>query len=169
MKARIKLSLGMFLSMSFGVASHAQQQTPPVQPTVQPAVPRGLTKEQQAALDKQDQEIAQVAQNIVKFLDQDKAAEVWDGASPVAKRIISRDAFVQKVAHDRAILGAPGMRMPMGIRHYRYDGTGNLPAGAYINVMFDTQFAQAKGSALEMVTFYLDADNIWRFVGYSVH
>ncbi|BAN27182.1 DUF4019 domain-containing protein [Caballeronia insecticola] len=168
MKARIKLSLGIFLLTSFGIASYAQQPGSPVPPSVQPAAPRGLTKEQQAALDKMDEDIGQIALTIVKSIDQGKAPQVWDAASPIAKGIISRDAFVQKVSHDRAVLGEPGMRMPMGIRHFRYQSTGNLPAGAYINVTFETQFAQAKQSALELVTFFLDSDNIWRFAGYSV-
>jgi len=56
----------------------------------------------------------------------------------------------------------------MGVKHYRYDGTGNMPAGAYINILFDTQFGQASQSSREMVTFILDSDKVWRFVGYSV-
>lgn len=167
MKTSTRLALGV-LSLSFGIASEAQQQTPPVQQSVQSPAPRSLTKEQQALLDKQDQAIAQAALDIVRMIDENKSAAVWDEASPVARQIISRDAFVQKVAHDRAALGAPGMRMPMGSRHYRYDGSGNLPAGAYINVRFDTQFTQAGRSASEMVTFILDSDDNWRFVGYSV-
>jgi uncharacterized protein YneR len=60
------------------------------------------------------------------------------------------------------------MRMPMGVRHLRYDGTGNMPAGAFINVAFDTQFSNARQGSREMVTFMLDQDNMWRFVGYAV-
>ncbi|SAK45664.1 DUF4019 domain-containing protein [Caballeronia ptereochthonis] len=168
MKASIELSLGALLLMSYGIASQAQQPAQLVPQPVQSTAPRSLTREQQAVLDKQDQDIAQVALDIVRTIDEGKAGEVWDGASPVAKRIISRDDFLNKIAHDRAQFGAPGMRMPMGIRHYRYDGTGKLPAGAYINVLFDTQFSQVAQSAREMVTFILDPDNVWRFAGYSV-
>lgn len=169
MKARLKLSLCALVLMSTGMASQAQQQAQPVQKPAQPATPRGLSKEQQAALDKQDQDIAQAALNIVRMIDESKMSEVWDDASPVAKQIISREAFQQRIANDRALLGAPGMRMPLGVKHFRYDGSGNLPAGAYINVSFDTQFSKNSRSALEMVTFILDSDNIWRFAGYSVH
>ncbi|AET94422.1 putative secreted protein (plasmid) [Burkholderia sp. YI23] len=167
MKARITLSLGTLLLISSSIACQAQQTQPaPQQPPS--AAARSLTKEQQAALDKQDQDIAQAASAIVGLIDQNKAGEVWDDASPIAKQIISRDDFIRKVVHDRAPLGTPGLRMPMGVKHYRYDGTGNMPAGAYINVLFDTQYSQARQSSREMVTFILDADNVWRFVGYSL-
>jgi hypothetical protein len=173
MKARLTLSLGALLLLSSNIACHAQQSQQPQQPQqqaqpVQTPVVRSLTKEQQAALDKQDHDIGQVASAIVKLIDEGKSGDVWDQGSPIAKRIISRDDFIRKITQDRAPLGAPGMRMPMGIKHYRYDGTGNMPAGAYINVLFDTQFTQARQSSREMVTFILDSDNIWRFVGYTV-
>ncbi|SAK43897.1 membrane protein [Caballeronia hypogeia] len=165
MNASIKRSLAALLLMSFGIASQAQQAQPA---PVHSAAVRSLTKEQQGALDKQDQDVAQVAVAIVRLIDQDKAGEVWDQSSPIARQIIARDAFVKKIAHDRAPLGAPGMRMPMGVKHYQYDGTGNMPAGAYLNILFDTQFSQSAQSSREMVTFILDSDNVWRFVGYSV-
>ncbi|SAK44110.1 membrane protein [Caballeronia pedi] len=167
MKANIKLSIAALALLATSIACHAQQPQPAPQP-VQRAAGQSLTKEQQAALDKQDQDIAQVALAIVRLIDQNKAGEVWDQGSPIAKQIISRDDFVKKVAHDRAPLGAPGMRMPMGVKHYRYDGSGNLPAGSYTNILFDTQFSQASQSSREMVTFFLDSDKVWRFAGYSV-
>ncbi len=160
MKASIRFSLAAFLLISSSIACHAQE--------TQSSATRSLTKEQQAALDKQDQDIAQVASQIIALIDQNRAGDVWDQASPIAKQIISRDDFMKKVARDRSPLGAPGLRMPMGVKHYRYDGTGNMPAGAYINILFDTQFGQASQSSREMVTFILDSDKIWRFVGYSV-
>ncbi|SAK46980.1 membrane protein [Caballeronia catudaia] len=171
MKARITLSLGALLLLSTSIACQAQQAQPaPQQPqaAAEAAAARPLTKEQQAALDKQDQDVAQVASAIIRLIDQNKSGEVWDQGSPIAKQIISRDDFVKKITRDRGPLGAPGIRMPMGVKHYRYDGTGNMPAGAYINVLFDTQFSQAPQSSREMVTFILDSDNVWRFVGYTV-
>ena len=167
MKARIVRSLTALLLISAGIACHAQQTQPAPQPHPSPAA-RSLTPEQQAALDKRDQDVAQVASAIVRLIDRNETGQVWDQGSALAKRIISRDDFMKKVTHDRAQLGAPGMRMPLGVKHYRYDGTGNLPAGAYINVFFDTQFSQANQTSREMVTFILDPDNVWRFVGYSV-
>ncbi|SAK51800.1 membrane protein [Caballeronia temeraria] len=167
MKSSIILSLAALVLASTSIACQAQQ-TQQTQKPQQPAVVRPLTKEQQAALDKQDQDVAQVASAVVRLIDQNKAGDVWDQASPIAKQIISRDDFVKKVTRDRSPLGAPGLRMPMGVKHYRYDGSGNMPAGAYLNILFDTQFAQVSQSSREMVTFILDSDNVWRFVGYSV-
>jgi hypothetical protein len=169
MNTSMKLWLAALSLMSFGVVSEAQQslEHKRAQQAQQPFV-QSITPEQQAALDRQDQEIAQVALNIVRMIDQGKIGEVWDNASPVGKQVISRDDFLKKVMRDRGALGAPGMRMPMGVRHLRYDGSGKMPAGSFINVSFDTQFSNAPQSAREMVTFVLDADNNWRFVGYAI-
>jgi long-subunit fatty acid transport protein len=169
MKNSMKLWLAALSLMSFGVVSEAQEslEHKRAQQAQQP-VAQSITPEQQAALDKLDQDIAQTALNIVRMIDQDRAGEVWDTASPVGKKVISRDDFLKKIAHDRGALGSPGMRMPMGVRHLRYDGTGNMPAGAFVNVSFDTQFGKLPQSSREMVTFILDADNNWRFVGYAI-
>jgi hypothetical protein len=155
MKTRTNKRLAALALMSMAALSHAQ-----------PAP--SLTREQQAGLDKQDQDIAQMADVIVKMIDQNKTGEVWDAGSAVAKKVISREDFVSKVTRDRAALGTPGMRMPMGVKHLHFDGTGNMPAGWFMSVSFDTQFSQARQSAREVVTFMLDPDRVWRFVGYSV-
>ncbi|WP_157056157.1 DUF4019 domain-containing protein [Candidatus Burkholderia verschuerenii] len=168
----MKLWLAALSLMSFGVVSEAQEslEYKRAQQAQQPQerAVQSLTREQQEALDKQDQAIAQVALDIVIMIDADKVGEVWDNASLIGKKVITRDDFIAKVAHDRGALGAPGMRMPMGLRYLRYDGTGNMPAGAFVNVAFDTQFANAPQSSREMVTFMLGQDNIWRFVGYAI-
>ncbi|WP_250494470.1 MULTISPECIES: DUF4019 domain-containing protein [unclassified Caballeronia] len=165
MKASFKLFLFVVSLISFAGACQAQQAQQAPQ-TAQ--APHALTREQQAQLDKQDQDIAQVASTIVKMVDENKAGDIWDLSSPLARKVITRDDFVKKVTNDRAALGAAGMRMPMGVRHLHFDGTGNMPAGSYITVTFDTQFSQAQKSSREIVTFILDPDNSWRFAGYSV-
>ncbi|VXC98240.1 conserved exported hypothetical protein [Burkholderia sp. 8Y] len=151
----MKKRWGAFALMSIAVVSYAQ-----------PAP--SLTREQQAGLDKQDHDIAQMADVIVKMIDQNKTGEVWDAGSAVAKKVITREDFVNKVTHDRAALGTAAMRMPMGVKHLHFDGTGNMPAGWFMSVSFDTQFSQARQSAREVVTFVLDPDRVWRFAGYSV-
>jgi hypothetical protein len=169
----MKIWLAALSLMSFGIVSKAEEsveykRAQQAQQQAQRSAVQSLTREQQEQLDKLDQTIAQVAFDIVKMIDARKVGEVWDSGSPVGKKVITRDDFIAKVEHDRGALGAPGIRMPMGLRHLRYDGTGNMPAGAFINVAFDTQFANAPQSSREMVTFMLDRDNIWRFVGYAI-
>lgn len=161
MKTSTKLWLSGISSMSFCIACQAQ-------PVPQTGPAPSLTREQQAGLDKQDQDIAEMAGTIVKMIDQNKAGDVWDVSSDVAKRVIAREDFVSKVSRDRATLGTPGMRMPMGVKHLHFDGTGNMPAGWFMSVTFDTQFSQPQQPSREVVTFILDADRSWRFVGYSV-
>ncbi|WP_244817650.1 DUF4019 domain-containing protein [Caballeronia sp. Lep1P3] len=155
MNTRTKQWLSALALMSAGIVAHAQP------------VP-SLTRDQQAGLDKQDQDIAQMAGAIVKMIDENRAGEVWDASSAVAKKVITREDFIGKITRDRAALGTPGMRMPMGVKHLHFDGSGNMPAGWFMSVSFDTQFSQARQSSREVVTFMLDADRTWRFVGYSV-
>jgi len=80
-----------------------------------------------------DQDIAEAATAIVRMIDQKKAGEVWDGSSAVVKKIISREDFANKVTRDQAALGTPGMRMPLGVKHLQFDGTGNMPAGSFMS------------------------------------
>jgi hypothetical protein len=133
MNTRLTIWLAALLLMSLSVFCNAQEAPRGLTP--------GLTPEQQAALDQRDQNVSQAALNIVRFIDGDKIGEIWDTASQMGKKIISRDDFIKKIAQERSALGTPGMRMPMGLKHLHFDGTGNLPAGAFINVAFDTQFS----------------------------
>ncbi|PJK13614.1 hypothetical protein CO613_09475 [Lysobacteraceae bacterium NML07-0707] len=43
---------------------------------------------------------------------------------------------------------------------------GNPPQGMYISVRFATTFSSGHG-LLELVSFRLDEDGVWRVVGYS--
>ncbi|MDR5740369.1 MULTISPECIES: DUF4019 domain-containing protein [unclassified Caballeronia] len=168
MNTNTKLWLSGLSLMSLLVSAGGTAQAQQTQPAPQPRPAPSLTREQQANLDKLDQDIAEAAIAIVKLIDQNKPGEVWDGASAVAKKIITREDFVNKVTRDRAALGAPGIRMPMGVKHLQFDGTGNMPAGSFMSVAFETQFSDARQSSRESVTFILDPDRRWRFVGYAV-
>ncbi|KMZ13320.1 Membrane-fusion protein [Candidatus Burkholderia humilis] len=170
MNLRMKLWLAALLLMSFGVVSEAQetQQYKQAQQAQQPAK-RSLTREQQAALDQQDQALGQAALVLIKMIDENKASELWDTSSAITHKIVSRSDFVAKVASDRAALGTPGTRMPLGVRHLQTDGSGGAPADLYVNVAFDTRFSKTPRNMQEIITFVLEADNTWRFAGYSIH
>ena len=63
-----------------GAASAQQAATP-----APAAAQQQLTAEQQAQLARQDTEMSGAAAQVIQLVDQGKAAEIWDGASPVAK------------------------------------------------------------------------------------
>jgi hypothetical protein len=169
MNSKMKIWLVGLSLMSFGIVSAAQEndRQKQVQQAQQP-IKRSLTSEQQALLDQQDQALGQAALVLIKKLDENKAGEVWDISSSVTHKIVSRADFIARVASERAALGTPGTRMPLGVHHLRTDGKNGPPAGLYVNVTFDTRFSGAPRNVQEMLTFVLEADNVWRFAGYSI-
>lgn len=126
-----------------------------------------LTTEQQAQAAKQNQQMVQAALQVTQLIDQNKIGDVWDGASDVAKKIVSRDAFVKQISADRKTLGAVQTRTARAVSRTQSKG-GSTPAGLYINVVFATQFGNTRQLVRELVSFHLDADRTWRVSGYTV-
>ena len=127
-----------------------------------------LTAEQQAQVARQDAEMSGAAVQVIQLMDQGKSAEIWDGASPVAKAVVNRQDFVTQIAADRTRLGAPTERKQVAVTRAAYAAGGAVPAGNYINVVFATRFANAAEPVRELVSFHLDEDKTWRVSGYSV-
>ena len=78
--------------------ARAPAQSTPVQSTpVQsaPAAQQQLTPELQAQLARQNAEMSKAAAQVVQMVDQNKTAEVWAGASPVAKGAAAQGEFVK--------------------------------------------------------------------------
>lgn len=134
-----------------------------------------LTPEQKAAVEKQNSMMAQAALQVAQMVDQGKAGEVWDGASPVAKEVVARAPFVKSVDADRAKVGALQERKLAGITRSFSDGKTVVtkgskpsPAGYYINVNFASKFANEKQPIRELISFHLDQDKQWRVSGYTL-
>jgi hypothetical protein len=141
------------------------------QPTNTAAAPaqttNQLTAEQQAQVAKQNEGMVQAALRVTQLIDKNKIGEVWDGASDVAKKIVSRDAFVRQISADRKTLGAMQSRTVKAVSRTESTG-GSAPAGLYVNVTFATQFGSAREAVRELVSFHFDADRTWRISGYTV-
>ncbi len=159
----------------------AQQSQPARAPAQQPARPAAqgqpapaaaqqpqLTPEQRAALAKQDADMTRGAQQVLALVDANRVGEVWDGASPTMKRLVSKDEFIKQVTIDRNRLGAPVSRGQAVISRSQFAAGGQVPAGLYINVNFPTKFAKAPQPVRELVSFHLDDDKTWRVSGYSL-
>ena len=145
------------------VASAQQAATP-----APAAQAQQLTAEQQAQVARQDAEMSGAAAQVIQLMDQGKSAEIWDGASPVAKAVVNRQDFVTQIAADRTRLGAPTERTQVAVTRAAYAAGGAVPAGNYITVVFATRFANAAEPVRELVSFHLDEDKTWRVSGYSV-
>ncbi len=159
------------LLLAFGGAASAQQAAQPARaPTQnqQQTAQQQLTPAQQALVAKQDADMAAAAAWVVQTVDKNNAAEVWRGASPVAKNVVTLDAFVQQIALDRQKLGAATERKQMALTRAVYPAGGQVPAGSYVNVAYATKFANSPQAVRELVSFHLDDDKVWRVSGYSV-
>ena len=141
-------------------------QSTPVQST--PAAQQQLTPELQAQLARQNAEMSKAAAQVVQMVDQNKTAEVWAGASPVAKGAAAQGEFVKQIALDRQTVGAVAERKQAAITRSVYPAGGEVPAGNYVNVVYVTKFANSPQPVRELVSFHLDTDQTWRVAGYSL-
>jgi hypothetical protein len=164
-----KLALASLLLTFVGAASAQQAVQPARAPAPKPqATQQQLTPEQQAQVARQDAEMTKAAAQAVQLVDQNKAAEVWAGASPVAKAATNQAEFVKQVSLDRQKVGAVAERKQVAVTRAVYPAGAEVPAGNYVNVVYATKFANSPQPVRELVSFHLDDDQIWRVSGYSL-
>lgn len=158
------------LLLSLAGAASAQQAAQPARAPTQNAqtTQQQLTPEQQAQIARQNAEMSQAAAQVVQLVDQNKTAEVWAGASPVAKGAATLDEFVKQIALDRQKLGAISERKQLAVTRAAYPAGAPVPAGNYVNVVYATKFANSPQPMRELVSFHLDNDQVWRVSGYSL-
>ena len=158
------------LLLAFAGAATAQQAAAPARAPVQSAqsAQQQLTPEQQAQIARQDAEMSKAAAQVVQMVDQNKTAEVWAGASPVAKDAATQGEFVKQIALDRKTVGAVAERKQAAITRSVFPAGGEVPAGNYVNVVYVTKFANSPQPVRELVSFHLDTDQTWRVAGYSL-
>ncbi len=103
----------------------------------------------------------------IQMVDQNRVGELWDGATPGARKRVSRADFVSQLAKTRTPLGAAQQRTWVSItRQMLTDADAEL-AGQYVSVEYETRFAgSSPATRRELVSFHLDSDGIWRFSGY---
>ncbi len=172
-KCKLLLAASLLACASTAIAQQPQQQparapapaTRPAQPAQQAPA---LTPQQRAALAKQDADTTQAATQVLQMVDGNRIGEVWDGASPTMKRLVTKDEFIKQVTIDRNKLGTPGSRGKAVVSRSQFAAGGQVPAGLYINVNFPTKFSKAPQPVRELVSFRLDEDKTWRVSGYSL-
>ncbi len=127
-----------------------------------------LTAAQQAQVQKQDADMSAAALMAAQLVDSNRAGELWDGASAVARRAVPKAAFVSQLAADRTRLGTMNGRGQPTITRVKYAAGAAVPEGLYINVSFPTRFANSTQPVRELVSFRFDEDQTWRLAGYSL-
>ena len=145
----------------------ARTAAPPAVPAAARQAP-ALNAAQQAQVAKQDAEMTAAAQRVAQLVDSQQAGSVWDGASAVARKAVTREVFANNVNADRTKLGALVSRGKPSITRVQYPAGASVPEGIYLNVSFPTRFANNAQPVRELVSFRLDEDKVWRASGYSV-
>lgn len=105
---------------------------------------------------------------VATLVDAGRAGEVWKGASAVARRSVTEQAFVAQLDSDRKRLGALVSRGQPVVTRVKYRAGATVPEGLYVNVSFPTRFASSTQPVRELVSFRFDEDKVWRLAGYSV-
>ena len=154
-------------ALLIGFAGVASAQNQPAQTQQKPAAQQ-LTPEQRAAIQKQNQVLVKYAESIVAMIDNGQSGQVWDQASDVAKKTVSRDQFTKATESDRAKVGKVTSRKLEGVTRALSNGKEKLPQGLYVNVVFTTQFSNESKPVRELVSFHLDSDKKWRLSGYTI-
>ena len=165
--------LPILAALAFSASVLAQQPSQP-RPATPPAAPASapqaeqLTPEQRAALERQNVQMAQAAQQVMQLVDANRVGEIWDGASAAMKRTVTRDEFVKQITIDRNRLGAVSNRANPAISRSMFKAGAQVPEGLYINIATPTKFANQPQPVRELVSFRLDEDRQWRVSGYSL-
>lgn len=164
--------LSVLAALAFSASVSAQQSSQP-RPAAQPAPAAGqqaeqLTPEQRAALERQNVQMAQAAQQVMQLVDANRTGEIWDGASAAMKRLVTRDEFVKQITIDRNRLGAVSTRANPTVSRSMFKAGAQVPEGLYINIATATKFANQPQPVRELVSFRLDEDRQWRVSGYSL-
>lgn len=164
--------LSVLAALAFSASVSAQQSSQP-RPAAQPAPAAGqqaeqLTPEQRAALERQNVQMGQAAQQVMQLVDANRTGEIWDGASAAMKRLVTRDEFVKQITIDRNRLGAVSTRANPTVSRSMFKAGAQVPEGLYINIATATKFANQPQPVRELVSFRLDEDRQWRVSGYSL-
>lgn len=103
----------------------------------------------------------------IQMVDQGKAGELWDGATPATQKRVTRADFTSHIAKSRAPLGQPQQRTWVAVNRQVVADADADTAGQYVSIEYETRFAgKPEGTMRELVSFHLDRDRTWRFAGY---
>ena len=122
-----------------------------------------------AAQDVEPSDMVRGGLQVIQLVDQARIGDLWDGATPAAKKRVSRADFMAQISKVRGPLGAPLQRTWVAINRQVVADNDPELAGQYVSVEYETRFtntAASRASMRELVSFHMDSDKVWRFSGY---
>ncbi|UTA55335.1 DUF4019 domain-containing protein [Lysobacter soli] len=162
MNARLPLAIALLFGASFAAIAQTRPAAPP---QAAPAKPAAVVR---AAPSVDPNAVVQAALTVAQLIDQEQTAQVWQGASPVARAATTEKQFVDGIATRRNALGTPVSREWTSVSRNLVPTGGNVPAGAYVSARFQTRFSTNR-VAEELVSLHYDDDNTWRLAGYTIN
>lgn len=111
-------------------------------------------------------ESADASKEWLAIIDQEKYEMAWEKGALTLKLRVPLKSWIEILDASRKPLGKMVSRKVVDQRTAK-DPAG-LPAGDYIVMIYNTDFATIKGAA-ELVTLVLESDGKWRGLTYQVH
>lgn len=109
----------------------------------------------------------EAALQVAALVDAGRMGELWDGASPVMKRVAARNDFIEGITAARKRHAAVTGRQWLAVRRQSHAGTQDVPAGHYVSVELQAGLADGK-QIRELVSLRMDEDGTARLSGYVV-
>jgi hypothetical protein len=105
----------------------------------------------------------QAAAEFLFLVDTEEYSRSWEVTSDTLKRMLSEQAWLERIAELRSLLG------PI-IERARYEvayasSSGDVPAGEYVVMTFISRF-ELREKVIEKLTLMLGDDGRWQVVGY---
>lgn len=162
--ARRRWSRSLVALLPMAAASATPTAMPPV-----PAAPASASAAAPAAAgQRHDGDFARAGLQVAQWVDAGRLAELWDNASPSARKAVDRQDFIGRVQQARAQAGDLLSRGPAAVSYARFGPGAQVPAGLYANVGFTSRFTRTLQPVRERVSFRLDEDGVWRLSGYAL-
>lgn len=107
------------------------------------------------------------ALTVAQAVDAGQAAQLWQSSSPAIRDSMPQQQFIASLTRVRQPFGRPEQRQWTSVAVRDVAQQGSMKAGRYGSVDFSSTFTGNR-RAHELVSFRLDEDGQWRFVGYVI-
>ncbi|BDU17913.1 DUF4019 domain-containing protein [Lysobacter auxotrophicus] len=166
MNARTPLAIALLFCAAATVSAQTRPATPQPKPQAAPATQSAASPAASIGAVAPNN-VMQAALVVIELIDNGKVAQVWQGASPVARGASTEKQFVDEITGKRKALGAPVAREWTSISKQMVASGDSVPAGAYVSARFQTRFSNNQ-VAEELVSLHFDDDGNWRLAGYTI-
>lgn len=168
-KMKIILATMSSLVMAAPLSAMSKEPAPVGVPAQQP-----VTAQPAAAGQLSSDQFIQSAVAVGEMLYAGRIAEVYDGASPVMKHVVTRDAFISNTTARLSKVGkiTDHQWLQVGRVHFQSTqpaaaGTTATPDGTYISIELLARTDAGK-VVPEQISFRFDEDGVWRLSGFAI-